>query len=142
MKTFIAKQETVKRNWYIIDGNGKILGRLATEIARRLRGKHKLEFTPHVDTGDYIIVINAKKILVTGHKRENKIYYRHSGYIGGLKKTTFKEMIVRYPERIIKIAVRGMLPKGPLGRAMYSKMKVYADNHYEQIAQKPQLLNI
>ncbi|WP_348666624.1 50S ribosomal protein L13 [Arsenophonus symbiont of Ornithomya chloropus] len=142
MKTFIAKQETVKRNWCIIDGNGKILGRLATEIARRLRGKHKLEFTPHVDTGDYIIVINAKKILVTGHKRENKIYYRHSGYIGGLKEIKFKEMILRYPERIIKIAVRGMLPKGPLGRAMYSKMKVYADDHHKQIAQKPQLLDI
>ncbi|WMY95522.1 MAG: 50S ribosomal protein L13 [Arsenophonus sp.] len=142
MKTFIAKQETVKRNWYIIDGEGKILGRLATEIARRLRGKHKLEFTPHVDTGDYIIVINAKKILVTGHKRENKIYYRHSGYMGGLKETTFKDMIVRYPERIIKIAVKGMLPKGPLGRIMYAKMRVYADAYHQQIAQKPQLLDI
>ncbi|WMY96471.1 MAG: 50S ribosomal protein L13 [Arsenophonus sp.] len=142
MKTFIAKQETVKRHWYIIDGEGKILGRLATEIARRLRGKHKLEFTPHVDTGDYIIVINAKKILVTGHKRENKIYYRHSSYMGGLKETTFKDMIVRYPERIIKIAVKGMLPKGPLGRIMYAKMKVYADKYHEQIAQKPQFLDI
>ncbi|WMY97082.1 MAG: 50S ribosomal protein L13 [Arsenophonus sp.] len=142
MKTFIAKPETVKRNWYIIDGEGKILGRLATEIARRLRGKHKLEFTPHVDTGDYIIVINAKKILVTGRKRENKIYYRHSGYAGGLKKITFKNMIAHYPERIIKIAVKGMLPKGPLGRIMYAKMRVYADKHHEQIAQKPQLLDI
>ncbi|MGP1953531.1 MAG: 50S ribosomal protein L13, partial [Arsenophonus sp. NC-QC1-MAG3] len=113
MKTFTAKPETVKRNWYLVDADGKTLGRLATEVAHRLRGKHKVEYTPHVDTGDYIIIVNAKKIAVTGNKREDKIYYRHTGYIGGIKQATFKEMIARHSERVIEIAVKGMLPRGP-----------------------------
>lgn len=142
MKTFTAKPETVKRDWYVVDADGKTLGRLATEIARRLRGKHKAEYTPHVDTGDYIIVVNAKKVAVTGNKREDKIYYRHTGYIGGIKKATFEEMIARHPERVIEIAVKGMLPKGPLGRAMYRKMKVYAGSDHNNAAQQPQVLDI
>ncbi|WP_334471817.1 50S ribosomal protein L13 [Arsenophonus sp. PmNCSU2021_1] len=142
MKTFTAKPETVKRGWYVVDADGKTLGRLATEIARRLRGKHKAEYTPHVDTGDYIIVVNAKKVAVTGNKREDKIYYRHTGYIGGIKQATFEEMIARHPERVIEIAVKGMLPKGPLGRAMYRKMKVYAGSDHNHAAQQPQVLDI
>lgn len=142
MKTFTAKPETVKRDWYVVDADGKTLGRLATEIARRLRGKHKAEYTPHVDTGDYIIVVNAKKVAVTGNKREDKIYYRHTGYIGGIKQATFEEMIARHPERVIEIAVKGMLPKGPLGRAMYRKMKVYAGSDHNHAAQQPQVLVI
>ncbi|ENF8881667.1 50S ribosomal protein L13, partial [Escherichia coli] len=126
MKTFTAKPETVKRDWYVVDATGKTLGRLASELALRLRGKHKAEYTPHVDTGDYIIVLNADKVAVTGNKRTDKMYYRHSGYVGGLKEATFEEMIARHPERVIEIAVKGMLPKGPLGRAMYRKLKVYA----------------
>ncbi|HGJ5883989.1 50S ribosomal protein L13 [Arsenophonus sp.] len=142
MKTFTAKPETVKRDWYVVDADGKTLGRLATEIARRLRGKHKAEYTPHVDTGDYIIVVNAKTVAVTGNKREDKIYYRHTGYIGGIKQATFEEMIARHPERVIEIAVKGMLPKGPLGRAMYRKMKVYAGSDHNHAAQQPQVLDI
>ena len=142
MKTFTAKPETVKRDWYVVDADGKTLGRLATEIASRLRGKHKAEYTPHVDTGDYIIVLNAEKIAVTGNKREDKIYYRHTGYVGGLKQATFEEMIARSPERVIEIAVKGMLPKGPLGRAMYRKLKVYAGNEHNHAAQQPQVLDI
>ncbi|MGP1959840.1 MAG: 50S ribosomal protein L13 [Arsenophonus sp. NC-TX2-MAG3] len=142
MKTFTAKPETVKRNWYLVDADGKTLGRLATEVAHRLRGKHKVEYTPHVDTGDYIIIVNAKKIAVTGNKREDKIYYRHTGYIGGIKQATFKEMIARHSERVIEIAVKGMLPRGPLGRAMYRKMKVYAGNNHNHAAQQPQVLDI
>ncbi|HGJ5866664.1 50S ribosomal protein L13 [Arsenophonus nasoniae] len=142
MKTFTAKPETVKRDWYVVDADGKTLGRLATEIARRLRGKHKAEYTPHVDTGDYIIVVNAEKVAVTGNKREDKIYYRHTGYIGGIKQATFEEMIARHPERVIEIAVKGMLPKGPLGRAMYRKMKVFAGSDHNHAAQQPQVLDI
>lgn len=142
MKTFTAKPETVKRDWYVVDADGKTLGRLATEIARRLSGKHKAEYTPHVDTGDYIIVVNAEKVAVTGNKREDKIYYRHTGYIGGIKQATFEEMIARHPERVIEIAVKGMLPKGPLGRAMYRKMKVYAGSDHNHAAQQPQILDI
>ncbi|MDF7671294.1 50S ribosomal protein L13 [Orbaceae bacterium ESL0721] len=142
MSTFSAKPETVKRDWYIVDAAGKTLGRLATEIASRLRGKHKAEYTPHVDTGDYIIVINAEKVAVTGKKRTDKIYYRHTGYIGGLKEASFKEMIERHPEQVIEIAVKGMLPKGPLGRAMYRKLKVYAGNEHNHAAQQPQVLDI
>ena len=142
MSTFSAKPETVKRDWYIVDAAGKTLGRLATEIASRLRGKHKAEYTPHVDTGDYIIVINAEKVAVTGKKRTDKIYYRHTGYIGGLKEATFKEMIERHPEQVIEIAVKGMLPKGPLGRAMYRKLKVYAGSEHNHAAQQPQVLDI
>ncbi|AHN25456.1 50S ribosomal protein L13 [Gilliamella apicola] len=142
MSTFSAKPETVKRDWYVVDAAGKTLGRLATEIASRLRGKHKAEYTPHVDTGDYIIVINAEKVAVTGKKRTDKIYYRYTGYIGGLKEATFKEMIERHPEQVIEIAVKGMLPKGPLGRAMYRKLKVYAGSEHNHAAQQPQVLDI
>ena len=142
MSTFSAKPETVKRDWYVVDAAGKTLGRLATEIASRLRGKHKAEYTTHVDTGDYIIVINAEKVAVTGKKRTDKIYYRHTGYIGGLKEATFKEMIERHPEQVIEIAVKGMLPKGPLGRAMYRKLKVYAGSEHNHAAQQPQVLDI
>ncbi|HGJ5876850.1 MAG TPA: 50S ribosomal protein L13 [Arsenophonus sp.] len=142
MKTFTAKPETVERDWYVVDADGKTLGRLATEIARRLRGKHKAEYTPHVDTGDYIIVVNAEKVAVTGNKREDKIYYRHTGYIGGIKQATFEEMIARHPERVIEIAVKGMLPKGPLGRVMYRKMKVYMGSEHNHAAQQPQVLDI
>ena len=142
MKTFTAKPETVKRDWYVVDATGKTLGRLATELARRLRGKHKAEYTPHVDTGDYIIVLNADKVAVTGNKREDKMYYHHTGHSGGIKEATFEEMIARRPERVIEIAVKGMLPKGPLGRAMYRKLKVYAGNEHNHAAQQPQVLDI
>ena len=142
MKTFTAKPETVKRDWYVVDADGKTLGRLATELARRLRGKHKAEYTPHVDTGDYIIVLNADKVAVTGNKRTDKVYYRHTGYVGGIKEATFEEMIARHPERVIEIAVKGMLPKGPLGRAMFRKLKVYAGNEHNHAAQQPQVLDI
>ncbi|BAO00316.1 50S ribosomal protein L13 [Candidatus Pantoea carbekii] len=142
MKTYMAKHITTEKKWYTIDAKGKILGRLATELARRLRGKHKAEYTPHVDMGDYIIVINADKIAITGNKYNKKIYYRHTGYIGGIKQTTFKEMLLRSPERIIEIAIKGMLPKGPLGRAMYRKLKVYAGKEHKHAAQKPQILDI
>ncbi|MGR3808022.1 50S ribosomal protein L13 [Pasteurella testudinis] len=142
MKTFVAKPETVKRDWYVVDATGKTLGRLATEIASRLRGKHKAEYTPHVDTGDYIIVINAEKVAVTGKKQSDKIYYWHTGHIGGIKQATFAEMIERRPESVIEIAVKGMLPKGPLGRAMYRKLKVYAGAEHSHAAQQPQVLDI
>ena len=142
MKTFTAKPETVKRDWYVVDATGKTLGRLASELALRLRGKHKAEYTPHVDTGDYIIVLNAEKVAVTGNKREDKMYYHHTGFIGGIKQATFEEMIARRPERVIEIAVKGMLPKGPLGRAMYRKLKVYAGNEHNHAAQQPQVLDI
>ncbi|MBC1186067.1 MULTISPECIES: 50S ribosomal protein L13 [Kluyvera] len=142
MKTFTAKPETVKRDWYVVDATGKTLGRLASELALRLRGKHKAEYTPHVDTGDYIIVLNADKVAVTGNKRTDKVYYRHTGYVGGLKEATFEEMIARHPERVIEIAVKGMLPKGPLGRAMFRKLKVYAGNEHNHAAQQPQVLDI
>ena len=138
MKTFVAKPETVKRDWYVVDATGKTLGRLATELARRLRGKHKAEYTPHVDTGDYIIVINADKVAVTGRKETDKLYY----YVGGIKQATFKEMIARRPEAVIEIAVKGMLPKGPLGRAMFRKLKVYAGAEHQHAAQQPQVLDI
>lgn len=140
MKTFVAKPETVQHDWHLVDANGKILGRLATQIACRLRGKHKPEYTPHVDTGDYIIVVNASKIAVTGKKSSDKIYYRHSGYVGGIKQATFSELLARHPERIIEIAVKGMLPKGPLGRAMFRKLKVYAGSEHRHTAQQPQPL--
>jgi len=121
MKTFVAKPETVKRDWYVVDAEGKTLGRIATEIAHRLRGKHKAEYTPHVDTGDYIIVINAEKVTVTGNKAKDKMYYAHTGFPGGLKSTTFDKLQAAKPEMIIEKAVKGMLPRGPLGRAMYRK---------------------
>ncbi|MBL1386924.1 MAG: 50S ribosomal protein L13, partial [Colwellia sp.] len=130
MKTFVAKPETVKRDWYVVDAEGKTLGRIATEIAHRLRGKHKAEYTPHVDTGDYIIVINAEKVTVTGNKFKDKVYYAHSGFPGGLKSTTFDKLQAAKPEMIIEKAVKGMLPRGPLGRAMYRKLKVYAGTEH------------
>ncbi|WP_417614365.1 50S ribosomal protein L13 [Oceanisphaera sp.] len=142
MKTFVAKPETVKRDWYVVDAEGKTLGRLATEIASRLRGKHKPEYTPHVDCGDYIVVINAEKIQVTGNKAEGKIYYSHSGFPGGLKSITFEKLIVRKPEMVIESAVRGMLPRGPLGRAMFRKMKVFVGGQHNHAAQQPQVLDI
>ncbi|MBT9432768.1 50S ribosomal protein L13 [Candidatus Sodalis endolongispinus] len=142
MKTFTAKPETVKRDWYVVDAEGKTLGRLATELARRLRGKHKAEYTPHVDTGDYLIVLNADRVAVTGNKRNDKIYYHYTGHGGGIKQATFEEMIARRPESVIEIAVKGMLPKGPLGRAMFRKLKVYAGTEHNHAAQKPQVLDI
>ncbi len=142
MKTFSAKPQTVKRDWYVIDATDKILGRLATEVARRLRGKHKAEFTPHVDTGDYIVIVNADKIRVTGNKEKAKTYYKHSGYPGGLKETTLEKMRIKAPERIIETAVKGMLPKNPLGRAMFRKLKVYAGPEHGHQAQQPQSLDI
>jgi large subunit ribosomal protein L13 len=142
MKTFSAKPETVSRGWYLVDADGKILGRLATELARRLRGKHKPEYTPHVDTGDYLVVINAKKVRVTGRKLDDKIYHRHTGYIGNMKHTSLGKLLDERPERAIEMAVKGMLPKNPLGRAMFKKLKVYAGAEHKHAAQQPQKLNI
>ncbi|MDF2445022.1 MAG: rplM [Moraxellaceae bacterium] len=142
MKTISAKPETVKRDWFVVDANGKTLGRLASEIARRLRGKHKPEFTPHVDTGDYIVVINAGKVAITGNKAQAKQYYHHTGYPGGLKSISFEKLVVAKPEKPLEIAVKGMLPKGPLGRAMLSKLKVYAGAEHPHAAQQPQELKI
>ena len=142
MKTISAKADDVKRDWFLIDADGKTLGLLATEIARRLRGKHKAIYTPHVDTGDYIVVINAEKVRVSGNKAKDKMYYSHSGYMGGLKEFSFNEMIERAPERVIETAVKGMLPRNPLGRAMYRKLKVYAGPEHQHAAQQPQPLEI
>ena len=142
MKTFVAKPETGKRDWYVVDAEGKTLGRIATEIARRLRGKHKAEYTPHVDTGDYIIVINAEKVTVTGNKAKDKMYHAHTGFPGGLKSTTFDKLQAAKPEMIIEKAVKGMLPRGPLGREMYRKLKVYAGTEHNHAAQQPQVLDI
>ncbi|BAH83023.1 50S ribosomal protein L13 [Candidatus Ishikawella capsulata] len=142
MKTFVAKIETIKREWHLVDATDKILGRLATKLAHHLRGKHKVEYTPHVDVGDFIIVINAGKIALTGNKYTNKFYYYHTGYVGGIKKKSFKEMLNSCPTRIIEIAVKGMLPNGPLGRSMLRKLKVYAGQDHNHVAQKPQFLDI
>lgn len=142
MKTFSAKPAEVRRDWYVVDAEGKTLGRLATEIARRLRGKHKPTYTPHVDTGDYIIVINAEKVHVTGNKLDNKIYHHHTGYIGNLKSETLKERLERHPERAIEAAVKGMLPKNPLGRAMFKKMKIFVGSEHNHVAQQPKVLEI
>lgn len=142
MKTFTATPSTIKRDWYIIDATGKTLGRLATEVARRLRGKHKAEYTPHMDTGDYIVVINAKDIHVSGNKRTDKMYHHHTGYPGGIKSISFEKLLAKKPEQIIEIAVKGMLPKGPLGRDMYRKLKVYAGAQHQHAAQQPQVLEI
>lgn len=142
MKTFSAKPESVKRDWYIVDATDKTLGRLATEIARRLRGKHKAEYTPHVDTGDYLIIINAEKVKVTGKKFTDKVYYHHTGYIGGIRGISFDKLLEKAPERIIETAVKGMLPKGPLGREMYRKLKVYAGNEHPHAAQQPKVLEL
>lgn len=142
MKTFSAKPETVKRDWFVIDAEDKVLGRLATEIARRLRGKHKAEYTPHVDTGDYIVVVNAEKVVVTGNKFENKLYHHHTGYPGGLKTVNFAKLQATKPEMIIEKAVKGMLPKNPLGRDMFRKLKVYAGSEHNHAAQQPTALEI
>ncbi len=142
MKTFSARPETVKRDWFVVDAAGKTLGRLATEVATRLRGKHKPEYTPHVDTGDYIVVINAERVHVTGRKLTDKFYYKHTGYIGNLKTTRLDELLEKHPERVIERAVKGMLPKGPLGRAMHKKLKVYRGVEHPHAAQQPQSLEI
>lgn len=142
MKTYTATPSTIKRDWFVIDANGKILGRMAAAIAHRLRGKHKPQYTPHMDTGDFIIVVNAGKLKVTGNKLRDKLYHRHSGYPGGLKTTPLGKMLQTHPERAIEIAVKGMLPKGPLGRAMFRKLKVYAGATHHHQAQQPQPLEI
>jgi large subunit ribosomal protein L13 len=142
MKTFSAKAHEVQRDWLLIDANDQVLGRLAVEIARRLRGKHKPEYTPHVDTGDFIVVVNAAKIKVTGNKALDKTYYRHTGHPGGVKETSFGKMQERFPGRALEIAVKGMLPKGPLGYAMIKKLKVYADGEHPHSAQQPKPLAI
>ncbi len=142
MKTFSAKPETVKRDWFLVDATDKTLGRLSTEIARRLRGKHKPEYTPHVDTGDYIVVINAEKVKVTGNKEQDKMYHHHTGYVGHLKSVNLSKLRETHPERILKTAVKGMLPKNALGRAMFKKLKVYAGDQHAHTAQQPQVLDI
>ncbi len=142
MKTFSATPSDIKQDWYLIDAKDKILGRLATEVARRLRGKHKPEYTPHMDTGDYIVIINADKIKVTGKKTDDKIYYHHTGYPGGVKSIAYKDQMVKAPTLIIEKAVKGMLPKNPLGRAMFKKLKVYAGSEHMHTAQQPKLLEL
>ncbi len=142
MKTFSAKPAEVRRDWFVIDATDKTLGRMATEIARRLRGKHKPEYTPHVDTGDYIVVVNAEKVQVTGNKPKDKMYHRHTGYPGGLKSMPFEKMIQSHPERLIELTVKGMLPKNPLGRAMLKKLKVFAGPEHDHSAQQPKALEI
>ncbi len=140
MKTFMASPSTIKRKWYVVDASAYTLGRLASEVASVLRGKNKPTFTPNMDTGDYVIVVNAEKVQVTGKKLDQKIYYRHSEYVGGMKETTLREMMEKKPERVIELAVKGMLPKGPLGRAMFGKLHVYAGPDHKQQAQKPEAL--
>jgi large subunit ribosomal protein L13 len=142
MKTFSAKPAEVRREWFVIDAAGKTLGRMATEIARRLRGKHKPEYTPHVDTGDYIVVVNAGKVQVTGNKPKDKMYHRHTGYPGGLKSISFEKLVQSNPQRLIELTVKGMLPKNPLGRAMLKKLKVFAGPEHNHSAQQPKALDI
>ena len=142
MKTFMKKKETVERNWYVVDATGKTLGRLATQVATVLRGKNKPTYTPHVDCGDYVIVVNADKVVLTGNKLEDKKYYNHSGYPGGLRERTAKEMIEKYPEEMVERAIKGMLPHGRLGRAMGKKLFVYRDSNHKHEAQKPVALEI
>jgi large subunit ribosomal protein L13 len=142
MTTVSAKPAEVRRDWYLVDATDKTLGRLASEIARRLRGKHKVEFTPHVDTGDYIVVVNAEKIRVTGNKMQQKMYHHHTGYIGHLKSINLEDQLATHPERVLQAAVKGMLPKNPLGRAMFAKLRVYAGPQHEHQAQQPQPLEI
>jgi len=137
MKTFMPNSANVERKWYVVDAEGKTLGRISTEIAKVLRGKNKPEYTPHADMGDYVIVVNAEKVVTTGKKLDQKVYYHHSDYVGGMKETTLREMLQRHPERVIENAVRGMLPKGPLGRQMYKKLFVYAGPEHKHEAQKP-----
>ena len=142
MKTFSAKAQEVKHDWFVVDASDKVLGRLASRVALRLRGKHKAEYTPHVDTGDYIIVTNAEKIKVTGNKVKQKLYYRHSEYPGGIKSESFEKLLARNPARIIELAIKGMLPKNPLGREMFRKLKVYVGNEHPHIAQQPKELKV
>ncbi len=142
MKTYSAKPESVRREWYIVDATDKVLGRLATEVARRLRGKHKPEYTPHVDTGDYIVVVNADKVRVTGNKATDKLYHHHTGFPGGIREINFEKQLAKHPERIIESAVRGMLPKNALGRAMYKKLKIYKGPDHVHQAQQPKTLEI
>ena len=142
MNSFMANPAKVERKWYVVDATGLTLGRLASEVAKVLRGKNKPIFTPHIDTGDYVIVINAEKVKVTGKKLDQKIYYHHSDYVGGMKETTLKEMLAKKPEKVIELAVKGMLPKGPLGREMYTKLHVYAGAEHPHAAQKPEVLEI
>lgn len=140
MKTFMASPATIDRKWYVVDAQGQTLGRLASEVAKVLRGKNKPIFTPHVDTGDYVVIINAEKIEVSGKKLDQKIYYNHSGHVGGMRETTLREKLDKKPEQVIELAVKGMLPKGPLGRQMYTKLHVYAGPEHNQAAQKPEVL--
>ncbi len=142
MKTFSAKPHEVRHDWYVVDATDKVLGRLAAEVARRLRGKHKAEYTPHVDTGDFIVVVNAAKIRVTGNKGLDKRYYRHTGYPGGIRETSFDKLQARFPGRALQTAVKGMLPKGPLGYAMIKKLKVYGEATHPHVAQQPKVLEI
>lgn len=142
MKTYSAKAETVTRSWYVIDAAGKTLGRLSSQVAHRLRGKHKPEYTPHVDTGDHIVVVNADKIHATGNKMKDKMYHRHTGYIGGIKSISLEKLLVKSPTTVIETAVKGMLPKGPLGRQMFRKLKVYAGADHPHTAQQPTVLDI
>ena len=142
MKTFSAKPEEVRRDWYVVDADGKTLGRLSTEIARRLRGKHKPEYTPHVDTGDYIVVVNAEKIRVTGNKMKDKMYHRYTGYVGNLKSMPLEKMMADAPERALKLAVKGMLPRNPLGRRMLTKLRIFAGPEHNHQAQQPVPLDI
>jgi len=142
MKTYTAKAETIEHGWYVVDAQNKVLGRLASQIAMRLRGKHKPEYTPHVDTGDYIVVVNAAKLRVTGRKSEDKKYIRHTGYPGGIRETNFTKLHARYPERVLQRAVKGMLPKGPLGFAMLKKLKIYKDGTHPHSAQQPKALEL
>ena len=142
MKTFSAKPAEVRRDWYVVDATNKTLGRLSTEIASRLRGKHKPEYTPHVDTGDYIVVVNAEKIRVTGNKLKDKVYHRHTGYIGNLKSVPLDKMLATHPERVLENAVKGMLPRGPLGRRMFSKLRVFAGPEHNHTAQQPIPLHV
>jgi large subunit ribosomal protein L13 len=142
MKTFSAKPKDIRRKWYIVDATDKVLGRLASEVARRLRGKHKPEYTPHMDTGDHIVVINAGRVRVTGNKASDKVYHRHTGYPGGIKSETFEKVITRNPEWVIETAIKGMLPNNPLGRAMFSKLHVYAGSEHRHEAQQPKPLEL
>jgi large subunit ribosomal protein L13 len=142
MKTFSAKPQEVKRDWYVVDATNKTLGRLSTEIARRLKGKHKPEYTPHVDTGDYIVVVNAEKIRVTGNKMKDKMYHRYTGYVGNLKSMPLEKLLQEAPERVLKFAVKGMLPRNPLGRQMFSKLRVFAGPEHTHVAQQPIPLDI
>ena len=140
MKTYMANPDKIERKWYVVDADGQTLGRLASEVAKVLRGKNKPVYTPHIDTGDYVIIINAEKVAVTGKKLDQKIYYHHSDYVGGMKETTLKEMMAKKPEKVLELAVKGMLPKGPLGRSMIKKLHVYAGPEHKHEAQKPEVL--